>query len=341
MSIEEATRIRPPVSTRLSKSARRVRGSRFFAVTVLLVLLFVYFSISQPNFFQSQNITLMLTSAAITFLVAIGMTFVLLSGGFDLSMGAVLALSGIALGSLYNDVGLNIAPSIVLTLLLAGAVGAANGFFIGRLGLSFLVVTLGTSSLVFGCLNLWSNGQTTSVASPPLDNFAFGTALGVPFPVIGMIAVYCLAAYVLRWTYFGRDVYAVGGSPDAARLSGIKVSQTIVVVYLLAGLLAGVAGVLQVARVGAASPQVGTSVVFDAAAAVLLGGTSLGGGVGGVHGTVIGVLFLAVLQNGLALAGVESYWQQVVTGLILIGVIAIDAVQHSGFSFRSRPLAHT
>src|SRR5690606_5132719 len=138
------------------------------------------------------------------------------------------------------------------------------------------------------------------------------------------------ALFVQRSTYFGRDVYAVGGNPEAARLSGVRVSRTLIAVYGIAGLLAALAGIIQVARIGAASPQVGGAVLFDAAAAVLLGGTSFAGGIGGVGGTAVGVLFLAVLQNGLSVAGVESYWQQIITGAILIAVVTLDKGQREG-----------
>jgi ribose/xylose/arabinose/galactoside ABC-type transport system permease subunit len=145
-----------------------------------------------------------------------------------------------------------------------------------------------------------------------------------------MAGTFLVALYVQRSTYFGRDVYAVGGNADAARLSGIKVARTIIAVYAISGLLAGVGGVLQTARIGAASPQVGEAVLFDAAAAVLLGGTSFAGGIGGVGGTAVGVLFLATLQNGLSVAGIASYWQQIVTGGILLVAVLLDRVQREG-----------
>jgi ribose/xylose/arabinose/galactoside ABC-type transport system permease subunit len=147
-----------------------------------------------------------------------------------------------------------------------------------------------------------------------------------------MIGVFLAALYLQRSTYFGRDVYAVGGSADAARLSGVRVSRTLIAVYGIAGLLAALAGVLQDARIGAASPLVGTTVIFDAAAAVLLGGTSFAGGVGGVGGTAIGVLFLATLQQGLSVSGVQDYWQQIITGAILVVVVLLDRIQREGLA---------
>ena len=151
-----------------------------------------------------------------------------------------------------------------------------------------------------------------------------------------MVATYLVALVVLRWTYFGRDVYAVGGNITAARLSGINVARTLIMVYAIAGLCAGIGGVIQAGRLGAASPLVGESTPLDAAAAVLLGGTSFLGGVGGVTGTAVGVLFIGTLQNGLSISGVSSFWQQVVTGVILILAIAIDLLQQTPGGRRRR-----
>jgi ribose transport system permease protein len=312
-------------------------AQRFLAVLVLLVALFVFFSLTQERFFTSGNIDALLTSAAILWVVSIGLTFVMIAGGFDLSLGSMLALTGIALGSFFTELDLPVGPAILLTLALGLILGGGlNGFLIGRIGLSFLVVTLGTLILFQGATNLWSDTKTTQVISPFLDSLAFDDVLGIPVPVWIMAVVFLIALYVQRSTYFGRDMYAVGGSPEAARLSGIKVSRTIIAVYAIAGLLAALGGVLQVARIGAASPLVGEALIFDAAAAVLLGGTSFAGGVGGVGGTAVGVLFLATLQNGLSVSGVESFWQQIITGAILIVAVLLDKAQRDGWSSLAR-----
>ncbi len=219
---------------------------------------------------------------------------------------------------------------MVLAVAAGGAIGAGvNGVLIGRFGLSFFVVTLGTLVLYRGIVNIWSDSETEYVVSPFIDAIGFGTWLGIATPIWIMLGTFVVAGVLLRWTYFGRDVYAVGGNIDAARLSGITVARTIVLVYGIAGLCAALGGVVQVGRLGAASPLVGEDIPLQAAAAVLLGGTSFLGGVGGVVGTAVGVLFIGTLQNGLSIAGVSSFWQQVVTGIILIAAVAIDRVQRS------------
>lgn len=332
MGVQEATSEVAPRG-RAGEALSLARGTRFATVAALLVAMFVFFSLREDSFFTTGNLDNLLTSVSILFVVSIGMTFVMLSGGFDLSLGALLALAGVLLSKLYVEAGMPLGVALVLTLA-AGALlgGMCNGLLIGRLGLPFLVVTLGTFSLFRGVLNLWSDAKTVSVTSPFLDGLAFDKVAGVPIPVWIMVAVFLVAAFVLRRTYFGRDVYAVGGNPSAARVSGINVPRTLLAVYAIAGLLAALGGVIQVARVGAASPLVGETIIFDAAAAVLLGGTSFAGGVGGVGGTVVGVLFLGVLQNGLSVSGVQSFWQQVITGVILIVAVALDRVQREGWS---------
>lgn len=310
---------------------------RYFVVLVVLIGMIVFFSLTQEQFLSGGNISAILTSSSILWIAAMGLTFVMLSGGFDLSIGSMLALTGIALAWFMNEAGLPVAIAIVATVALGAALGGlVNGVLIGRLGLSFLVVTLGSLILFRGMTNLWSGSKTTQVISPFLDSLAFDSTIGIPNPVWLMIATYLVMLYVQKYTFFGRDIYAVGGNVEAARLSGIRTSRTIIAVYAISGGLAALAAVVQDARIGAASPQVGDNLVFSAAAAVLLGGTSFSGGVGGVTGTVVGVLFLGVLQNGLSVAGVDSSWQQIITGAILIGAIALDFVQRRGMSLRKK-----
>jgi ribose transport system permease protein len=303
-------------------------ASRYAVVLVLLIGLFIFFSVTQQNFFTRLNIQNLLTSVSILWVASIGMTFVVLTAGIDLSVGALLALSGIVLSKIFNDLGFPAPLAVIATIAIAALIGAlVNGFLIGKIGLSFFVVTLGTMSLYTGIVSLWSHTQTVYISSRFIGSIGFGKGLGVPTPIWIMLGTYLIAFVVLRWTYFGRDIYAVGGNIEAARLSGINVARTLMMAYGIAGLGAGIAGVIEVGRLGAASPLVGGDIPLNAAAAVLLGGTSFLGGVGGVSGTAVGVLFIGTLQNGLAIAGVQSFWQQVVTGIILILAIAIDRLQ--------------
>jgi ribose transport system permease protein len=320
----------PGARARVSSGAAEAwtAASRFAVVALLLLVIFVVFSITQADFLTSSNIQNLLSSVSILFVISIGMTFVVLTGGIDLSVGSLLALSGLILSKLFNGAGLPIVLAVLITIA-AGALigGCVNGVLIGRVGLSFFVVTLGTLSLYRGIVNIWSGTKTTYINSTLMSDIGFRHVLGLPIPIWIMIAAYLVAFAVLRWTYFGRDVYAVGGNIEAARLSGINVPRTLMLVYAIAGLAAAIGGIIQAARLGASSPLVGDSTPLDAAAAVLLGGTSFLGGVGGVTGTAAAVLFIGTLQNGLSIAGVSSFWQQVVTGAILIVAISIDRIQ--------------
>jgi ribose/xylose/arabinose/galactoside ABC-type transport system permease subunit len=320
----------PGARARVSSGAAEAwtAASRFAVVALLLLVIFVVFSITQADFLTSSNIQNLLSSVSILFVISIGMTFVVLTGGIDLSVGSLLALSGLILSKLFNGSGLPIVLAVLITIA-AGALigGCVNGVLIGRVGLSFFVVTLGTLSLYRGIVNIWSGTKTTYINSSLMSDIGFRHVLGLPIPIWIMIAAYLVAFAVLRWTYFGRDVYAVGGNIEAARLSGINVPRTLMLVYAIAGLAAAIGGIIQAARLGASSPLVGDSTPLDAAAAVLLGGTSFLGGVGGVTGTAAAVLFIGTLQNGLSIAGVSSFWQQVVTGAILIVAISIDRIQ--------------
>ena len=317
-------------------------ATRYAAVLVLLVAIFVFFGSTQAAFLTGPNLQNLLTGVSILWVVSMGMTFVVLTGGIDLSVGSLLALSGIILSKLLNGVGAPSVLAFLLTLAAGAAIGGAvNGVLVGRFRLSFFVVTLGTLSLYQGIVNIWSGTKTTYITSSLIDNIGFGKALGIAIPIWVMIGTFVVAFVVLRWTYFGRDVYAVGGNIDAARLSGISVSRTLISVYAIAGFAAALAGVIQAGRLGAASPLVGSDIPLNAAAGVLLGGTSFTGGVGGVTGTAVGVLFIGTLQNGLAIAGVSSFWQQVVTGAILIAAVGIDRLQQNPSGRFTRRLGGT
>jgi ribose/xylose/arabinose/galactoside ABC-type transport system permease subunit len=313
-------------------------ASRYTAVLALLVGISAYFGIAEGGKFLSHaNIENLLASVSILWVVSMGMTFAVLTGGIDLSVGAMVALSGLVLAKLFAGLGTPALLAVVLTVLIGALIGGGvNGMLIGRAGLSFFVVTLGTASLFQGFVSIWSQTKTTYIDSSLIDGIGFGSAFGLVTPIWIMLSVFVISFAVLRWTYFGRDVYAVGGNVDAARLSGIHVTRTLVAVYAIVGFCAALAGVIEAGRLGASSPIVGADIPLAAAAAVLIGGTSFVGGIGGVTGTAVGVLFIGTLQNGLAIRGVSSFWQQVVTGAILIFAVGIDRLQQNPAGLRIR-----
>jgi len=315
----------------------RLLRSRVITITAMLVVMFAFFALTQRNFLNYDNLMLLLINASILFVVAIGLTFVLLVGGFDLSIGALLGLSGFVLAYCVNSLHLPIVLAIAATIAFGALVaGVTNGLLIGRLKLSFMVVTLGTMTLFAGLIKRVSGGTTVEIHSSFLVNdFSFGKFIGLPIPVLCCALIFAIAAYVLRFTLFGRDVYAVGGNHNAARLSGISVSWTIIAVYAIAGAAAAFGGIVAASRTGSAGPTVGDAVMLQAAAAVLIGGTSLRGGSGTVLGTAIGVVFFGVLSNGLQMAGFGTEWQQIISGVIIVGAALADKVQRDGFASSS------
>ena len=312
-------------------------GTRLFRpILVLTILLFIGLATTQSGFLTAQNIQNVLTGVSALWIISLGMTFVLITAGADLSVSAISALTGIFLAKIISG-GVPGWPAVILTLIFGTVTGALiNGGLIGRFRLSFFVVTLASMTGLTGAVNIWSGTQSFTVNSPVALDLGVNSVLGLPAPIWIMIIAFGISLWVQRWTYFGRDVYAVGGSIRAARLSGVKTTQTLVITYGVSAFCATIAGIITVGRIGVAAPNVDANLPLQAIAAVLLGGTSLVGGSGGVGGTVLGVIFLGMLQNGLSIAGVPSFWQQVVTGIILVLAVLGDHLGIIGDRLRRR-----
>ena len=323
-----------PPAAGWSRGLRRGGGWIYARVRVYagalsaLVILGAYLTATQPFFLTRANIYNILSGNADLMLISIGLTFVVLSAGFDLSVGAMAAAAGLAVYEVFQA-GLPSGIAVFVALSLGALVGGGvNGVLIGKFKLSFFVVTLGMMSLVSGAVDVITNGETETIGNTGFFySIGNGSVLGVPAPIWISLAALVIAALVLNHTAFGRAVYAVGGNPEAARLAGIDVTLVLILVYAIAGLGAALAGVVDASRLASAAPSSGSSLTLTAAAAVLLGGTSFFGGIGGVAGTLVGVLLISVLQNGLGLMGVSAFWQGVVTGSVLIAAVALDRLQ--------------
>ncbi|MGK9168597.1 ribose ABC transporter permease [Inquilinus limosus] len=298
---------------------------------VLILLCVAFYFMSEGGRFASwQNLSIVMQQAAINTVLAAGMTFVILTGGIDLSVGSILAAAAMVavLGSLIPDAGM---LGIPLGLICGLGFGLANGVLIAFLRLPPFIVTLGSLTAVRGIARLLGDDTTVFNPSLPFDFIGNGTLLGVPWLVIIAFLVIVLSWLVLRRTVLGVHIYSVGGNPDAARLSGIKVWRVLLFVYGVSGLLAGLGGVMSAARLYAANgTQLGVSYELDAIAAVILGGTSFVGGIGSIWGTLVGALIIAVLSNGLILIGVPDVWQYIIKGLIIIGAVALDRLRLQG-----------
>lgn len=306
----------------------------FRPILAILIILLVVFSLTLDGFMSTVNLQNILTSVAVVWIVAMGMTFVLISGGLDLSVAATASLAQILIAKLLIA-GVPGGVALALSIVFGFAVGAAtNGLLVGYLRLSVFVVTLASLTTLTGAVNLWSQTQSFYLTSPLTTAIATNTWFGIQIPVWMMIGTFVVALYIQTRTYYGRNVYAIGGSVEAARLSGVRTAITLTWVYAIVGACGALAGVVAASRAGAATPQVDNNLALLAIAAVLLGGTSLTGGYGGVWGTAVGVLFLGTLQNGLSLAGISNFWQQVVTGVILVAAVLLDRVQGASWARR-------
>ena len=311
-------------------------------VLILLCVLFNFlsaygdtgtFNWAAGRFFTQSNLPVVAQLASINAVLATGMTFVILTGGIDLSVGSILAVS--AMSALIVAQGVNYSIVTIPVALLVGAgFGLVNGTLISALKLPPFIVTLGSLTAVRGLARLFGNDTTVFQSDLSFGGIAgsFTTPLGdISWLTVIALAVVAIAWFILRRTVLGIHVYAVGGNPAAARLSGIKVWFVLLFVYGTSGLLSGLAGLMQAAQLQSANGlQLGTGYELDAIAAVILGGTSFVGGVGSVIGTLIGALIIAVLANGLILAGVSDVWQYIIKGLVIIGAVALDRLRNQG-----------
>ena len=297
-----------------------VRG---FGTLGALGLLCVALWIATPHFATTANLVNVLEQSAIVGTVAVGMTFVILTGGIDLSVGSIVALAGIAFGVAFRAT--NAASLAFGAALLTGAAcGAANGALVTLGRLPSFIVTLGTMSVARGIALMWSDGRPISGFPSSVRALAGTTPLGVPTAVVVMLSLYAIGHVALRRTVFGRYVYAIGGNAEAARLSGVRVERYRRLVYVLSGVASAITALLLVARLDSAQPIAGMSYELDAIAAVVVGGTSLQGGVGSAGGTLVGALIMSVLRNGLNLLGVSAYVQQVAFGVVIVAAVLLD-----------------
>lgn len=308
---------------------------------IVLIILCVFFSFASKSFLSVSTLTMVAKHVALYGILGIGMTFVIITGGIDLSVGAVVGLTGMLAGGLIQE-GLTIGgktlyfsvPAIIVLMMIFGlAVGAVNGFIITKLQVAPFITTLGTMYLCRGFANLRSGGATFSniAGYEGLGNTGFKTFgsnwFGIPAGIYIFALLAIIAVILLKKVEFGWHVLAVGGNEKSARLSGIRADRIKIMVYMISGLCAAWAGIINTAQLSAAHPASGDSWEMNAIAATVLGGTSMAGGSGTIVGTIVGAFVIGVINDGMTMCGVSEFWQKVIRGLVIILAVVIDQTQ--------------
>lgn len=308
-----------------------VRGSGFKVNPTLvllgaLIVMCLIFGVLAPTFWSGDNLLTIASTLASVGISAIGMTIVLITGGVDLSVGSVAALTGVVASSLWPS-SMAIWPAVGIALLSGLLVGLLNGFIITRLRINPLITTLATYSAVRGIAFVVSGTQDNQLGEPSFQFLGRGSIAGIPFSLILMLALYVGFSLLLRYTRFGRNLFAIGGSPDAARLAGITINRHLLIAYAICGLLSALSGIVSASQLAAGRPQAAFGLEFAVIAAVVLGGTTLVGGKGTLLGTLIGVILLRTLDNGLIQLNVSSFWQDVARGVVLLLAVGVDQIR--------------
>ena len=314
--------MRQEESVKMNKK-KLINQINIYRSVLILLVICVFATILSPSFLSVTNLFNVFKQITVAGIVGCGMTFVILTGGIDLSVGSILGLSGVLASGVLASTG-NTAVAVAVSLTVGIACGAVNGFFVSVCGIPPFISTLGMMTLLRGVILVYTKGSPIPINSDAYKFFGKGSIAGIPVPVIILIIVFLLAHYILTQTSYGRSVYAVGGNREAARLSGIRVKTSEFLVYTLNGLMCGMAGLILTARLGSAQSTSGTGIEMDAIAAVILGGTSLSGGVGFVLPTVVGAMIMGIIDNILTLMNVNPHATNIVKGAVILIAVLVD-----------------
>jgi ribose/xylose/arabinose/galactoside ABC-type transport system permease subunit len=295
-----------------------------YTLAIALVSLMVVLAVVRPVFLNVSNLVNLVRQTSINGILAVGVTYVLLTGGVDLSLGSVVALSGVAAASCAHPGQSLLLVPVLLGIFTGAACGAVNGAIVALGRVAPFIATLGMMTAARGVGLLISGGRPVSNLSPAFTRIGGGSIAAVPIPILVFVLVAILSRVFLSNMRTGRYIYAVGGNENAARASGVHVRGVKITAYTVCGALAGLAGVVLASRITTGQPNAGAGYELDAIAAVVIGGTSLSGGTGGVGGSMLGALLIGVINNGLDLLNVSSYYQQVVKGIIIVGAVWLD-----------------
>lgn len=300
-----------------------------YMLIFIVIGLGVILSFISSNFLTVTNLLNVVRQIAVNGILAIGMTIVCLTGGIDLSVGSIVAFSGIIAAGLLRDTSYPIIVVVLAAIAVGAVCGLYNGYFVAYWNAASFVVTLSMMTIARGMTYVYSDGRPISNLRTEFLTIGKGSIAGIPIPTLILAVVFILGSIMLTKLKFGRYVYAVGGNENAAMVSGINVKRIKMMVYVLSGIACGIAAIILTARVSAGLPQAGESYELDAIAATVIGGTSLSGGRGRLWGTIVGAILLGIVNNGLDLLNVSSFYQQIVKGLIILGAILIDSKRNN------------
>jgi len=303
------------------------RNSEFlqkYGLMLAFIVICIVLSLLSPAFLTTKNIINVLRQISINAILAIGVTYVILTGGIDLSLGSIVAITGVLAATFAHPETYPLIIPILIGIISGLLIGVFNGLIITRFNVAPFIVTLGMMTIARGGALVISKGRPVSNLSDSFNFIGGGDLFGIPLPILILVLVFLLSYFTLEKTKFGRYVYAVGGNEEAARASGISINKIKMAAYSICAGLAGLAGIIQASRITTGQPNIGSFYELNAIAAVVIGGTSLSGGIGSVAGTILGALIIGVINNGLDLLNVSSYYQQIVKGLIIIGAVILD-----------------
>ena len=297
---------------------------RRYGILIMLLVLIIYFSFGSEYFLTGSNVVNVLRQSAVTGISAVGLTYVMLTGGIDLSIGAVIGLTAVTAASCMAKLGLSPILACIIALALGALIGLINGILVNYVEIPALIATLGVMTSVRGLCYILTGGLPVYGFPASFDILGKGYVGVIPVPVIIMAVVLVLGWYVLNRTRYGRYLYAIGGSREAARLSGINVDKMVVATYMIAGLLSSLAGLVELSRLSSGQPSAGDGFEMNVITAVVLGGISVNGGEGKFFGVVVGIFIMSVLANGLVMMNVYEFYQQLIRGIVLIFAVGFD-----------------
>lgn len=299
------------------------------AIYVFLVVMIIFFTIMTPNFLSVNNLLNVAKQVAVFGIASVGMTYVILLGGIDLSTGSLISFVNIICAYFMVNMGINPWLAIIMALVTSTLVGFVNGWIIAEIKMPPLIVTFASQTIFGGLAYIICNGRPISRFDEAFLKIGQGYLGPIPIPIIIMIVCFAVGAFILVKTYFGRYFYALGGNEEAAELSGIRVKRIKYLVYALSGLFAGIAGIVMLSRANTAQPNAGLGYEFDVITCVVLGGVSVNGGSGKISNVIAGVLIIGVLSNGMVLLDISSYMQMVIKGIILLLAVGSDCIQQA------------